>query len=94
MKTNLIEIINELEDQSYNLAGHIKVINFDDAIEPIFRLEAELREEIKQVEEENNRNLEGINEDRLRNPSEEAIIRGSYFNNGIIYALKEILGDS
>ncbi len=54
----------------------------------------ELREQIIETEEENARILATVNEDQLLPDSNaHAIMRSSYFNNGQIMKIKEIVGE-
>ena len=57
------------------------------------RLKQKIQEKISEIESENDRILQGINEDQqLPDSQAQAILRSSYFNNGSIQGLKEVLG--
>ena len=92
MNYNLEELVAELEDQKYEIYETF-VIDFDDVITAVNHLKKELREDVKFLEQETDRILKAINEDQqLPDSSSQAILHSSYYNNGQIQKIKEILG--
>jgi len=70
---------------------------YTEAVEKWFEgFERQLREDISQLEKENERILIGIDEDKLEDGDSEsqAALHSSYYNNGQIQKLKEILGEA